>query len=366
VLRATGKAGSPSAVFPSLLASVAGAFGAEGGRRLLFDRLPRLRDLVPFMYLADGLPTSVEQVDDGLWVKRDDRTASTYGGNKVRKLEFLLPVAQRRGGPIVTAGGIGSHHVLAAATYATALGLDVDAVLYPQPATDDVRETTAALRRLRGVHVTRVAHRYLMPVALAGRMATLAPRRPYLLWPGASTPLGTLGYVGAGLELVESFSAEGLSPPDVVVAPLGSGGTAAGMALGLVLGGWPATTVVGVRAADRSVTNAAVLGGLESATTALLAIGGWWPQPARVAVDGRWFGSGYGSPTRPGDAAMATAAGLGLALEPTYTAKAFAAALDRVRSGKRVVFVQTFAGPAQPTASSAGRAEPIRSTKLSQ
>ena len=105
--------------------------------------------------------------------------------------------------------------------------------------------------------------------------------------------------------------------------------------------------MIGVRAADRSVTNAAVLGALETGTAALLAIGGWRPRPARVTVDGRWFGSGYGKPTSAGDAAMASAAALGLALEPTYTAKAFAAVLDRVRRGERVVFVQTFSGGMQ-------------------
>jgi 1-aminocyclopropane-1-carboxylate deaminase/D-cysteine desulfhydrase-like pyridoxal-dependent ACC family enzyme len=313
-----------------------------------------LRDLVPFVELADGLPTPVEQVDDRLWVKRDDATASTYGGNKVRKLEFVLPVARRRGGPIVTAGGIGSHHVLATAVYASELQMEVHAVLYPQPATDDVRATSDALGRLDGLHVTRVPHRYAMPVALAARMAQLATRRPYLLWPGASTPLGTLGYVGAGLELVDAFSAEGWRPPDAVVAPLGSGGTAVGIALGLALGGWSETDVVGIRAADRSVTNPAVLRSLEAGTAAVLSFGGWMPRRTRLEVDGRWFGSGYGSPTKAGDHATAAAAELGLALEPTYTAKAFAAALDRTRRGERVLFVQTFSGASR----SAPRATP--------
>ena len=325
-------------------ASVGGAFGAESSRRLLFERLPRLRDLVPFIPLADGLPTAVEQVDERLWVKRDDATASTYGGNKVRKLEFVLPVARRRGGVIVTAGGIGSHHVLATATYASELGMEVDAVLYPQPATDDVRATSDALARVRGLHITRAPHRYAMPIVLAARLANLATRRPYLLWPGASTPLGTLGYVGAGLELVEAFSAEGWRPHDVVVAPLGSGGTTVGVALGLALGGWSDTAVVGVRAADRSVTNPAVLRSLEAGTAAVLSFGGWVPRHTRLAIDGRWFGSGYGSPTKAGDHATVAAAELGLALEPTYTAKAFAAALDRTRRGERVLFVQTFSG----------------------
>ena len=314
------------------------------GGRALFERLPRLADLVPFLPLADGLPTQTEQLDDGLWVKRDDRTSSHYGGNKVRKFEFLLPVAQRRGGPVVTAGGIGSHHVLAAAVHAGRIGLDLEALLYPQPPTADVERTQRELAGLDTVRVTRIPSPYLMPVALAAHLARLAPRRPYLLWPGASTPLGALGYVSAGVELVDAFRDAGRAEPDVVVVPLGSGGTAVGIAVGLVLAGWRRAHVLAVRAADALVTNAAVLAGLEAGMAALLALAGWRPHPARVDVARDWFGPGYGHPTAAGEAATDRAAELGLELEPTYTAKAFAAALDQHRRGRRVVFVQTFAG----------------------
>ncbi|MBV9284873.1 MAG: hypothetical protein JO176_09670, partial [Acidimicrobiia bacterium] len=123
--------------------------------RALFERLPKLADLVPFTALADGLPTPVEKVDTRLWVQREEHTSSVYGGNKVRKFEFLFPVAERRGGPLVTAGGVGSHHVLAAAIHGGRLGLDVDAVLYNQPDTDDVGHTQARLDQLDNVRVTR-------------------------------------------------------------------------------------------------------------------------------------------------------------------------------------------------------------------
>jgi D-cysteine desulfhydrase len=316
-----------------------------GGRadRALFARLDRLQDLVPFTPLADGLPTALERLDERLWVKRDDATSSRYGGNKVRKLEFLLPIAVRRGALLVTAGGIGSHHVVATGVYARELDLEMEAVLYPQPITDDVRRTQAHLREL-GVRVRLTPHRYLMPLVLAQRVGALAPFRPYLLWPGASTPLGTLGYVSAALELVEAW-ADG-PPPDAVVVPLGSGGTAVGLAVGLAMAGWRDTRVVGVRVADRSVTNVAVLGALQAGTLGLLALGGYAScGAARPAeIDGRWFGPGYGHPTAAGGAATERAIGYGLAVEPTYTAKAFAAALARADGGERVVFVQTYAG----------------------
>jgi len=312
--------------------------------RAVFERLPRLADLVPFTPLADGLPTPVEQLDDRLWVQREERTSSAYGGNKVRKFEFLFPVAERRGGPLVTAGGVGSHHVLAAAVHAGRRGLDLDAVLYRQRATDDVARTRAELDALENVHITHVPSPYLMPAALAARLAILAPRRPYLLWPGASTPLGTLGYVSAGLELAAAFAAAGWPEPHVVVVPLGSGGTAVGTALGLALAGWTRAEVLAVRAADAVVTNRAVLGGLEAGTAAVLALGGWRPKPGRLSIARQWFGPGYGHPTRAGDEAARVASDMGLELEPTYTAKAFAAALDQLGRGRRVAFIQTFAG----------------------
>jgi D-cysteine desulfhydrase len=112
------------------------------------------------------------------------------------------------------------------------------------------------------------------------------------------------------------------------------------------MAGWRDTRVVGVRVADRSVTNGAVLGSLQAGTLGLLALGGYMScaagQPAEI--DGRWFGPGYGHPTAAGGAATERAQAYGLAVEPTYTAKAFAAALARADAGERVVFVQTYAG----------------------
>jgi D-cysteine desulfhydrase len=183
-----------------------------------------------------------------------------------------------------------------------------------------------------------------MPAGLAARLAALAPRRPYLLWPGASTPLGTLGYVSAGLELVDAFGERGWPEPDDVVVALGSGGTAVGTALGIRVGGWQRARVVGVRVADPMVTNTGVLRALEMGTRALLALGGLVAHRGRLAVDGRWFGSGYGAPTERGRRAAERGTAVGLAVEPTYTAKALAAALDLHDRGRRVVFIQTFAG----------------------
>jgi 1-aminocyclopropane-1-carboxylate deaminase/D-cysteine desulfhydrase-like pyridoxal-dependent ACC family enzyme len=311
-------------------------------QRALFARLPRLVDLVPFVPLADGLPTPVERVEERLWVQRDDLSDSRYGGNKVRKLEHLLAIAARRGGPVLTAGAIGSHHVVATAVHAGQLGLAVEAVRFPQPMTDHVAEVAAHADAL-GLRTTMAPTPEAMPVVLARRWAVLSRQRGTLVTPGGSTPLGLLGYVGAGLELVERFAAEGWPEPDEVVVALGSGGTAVGLAVGLALGGWRHATVVAVRVADRIVTNRAVLTGLEAGVRGLLVVGGAVPARARWRIDGRWFGPGYGHPTPAGEAARERAVGWGLASEPTYTAKALAAVGDRLDAGRRVVFLQTLA-----------------------
>ena len=310
--------------------------------RALFARLPRLADLVPFIPLADGLPTPVERVEDRFWVQRDDLTDSRYGGNKVRKLEHLLAIAARRGGPVLTAGATGSHHVVATAVHAARLGLSVEAVRFPQPLTDHVRSMADHADRL-GVTSIAAPSSTAMPFVLARRWAQVAPKGATLVTPGGSTPVGVLGYVGAGLELVERFAAEGWDEPDDVVVALGSGGSSVGLSLGLALGGWKRASVVAVRVADRIVTNRPVLRGIETGVRSLLALGGGFPPAARWAIDGRWFGPGYGHPTAAGTEGAARAAELGLASEPTYTAKALAAAFERLDAGRTVVFLQTLA-----------------------
>jgi 1-aminocyclopropane-1-carboxylate deaminase/D-cysteine desulfhydrase-like pyridoxal-dependent ACC family enzyme len=273
-------------------------------------------------------------------VQRDDLSDSRYGGNKVRKLEHLLAIAARRGGPVLTAGATGSHHVVATAVHAARLGLEVEAVRFGQPTTPHVEEMYARSEEL-GVRSTWAPSSTAMPFVLARRWALLAPQGATLVTPGGSTPVGVLGYVGAGLELVDRFAAQGWDEPDDVVVALGSGGSSVGLALGLALAGWRHAEVVAVRVADRIVTNAPVLRGIEAGVRSLLLLGGGRPAPARWTIDGRWFGEGYGHPTRAGTVAAERAAGMGLRSEPTYTAKALAAAFERLDAGRRVVFLQT-------------------------
>jgi D-cysteine desulfhydrase len=310
-------------------------------RRPLFERLPRLREHVPWEPLAEGLPTPLEQVDDHLWVKRDDLTSSLYGGNKVRKLEFLLAQAAERGGPVVTAGATGSHFAVAAATHAQKLGVPVEVVRFPQPMTPHVREIADRFAALPADEV-HAQNPYLFPLLQVRRWWERRQEGALFVPGGGSSPFGTLGYVNAALELVEDHERAGLAEPDEIVVAASTCGTAVGLALGLALAGWHRAVVVAVRVADLALTNPVWIGQLRARTHRVLRRAGSGRLSPRLLVDGRWLGPGYGHATPEGERATEVGAGYGLTLEPTYTAKAFAAVLDRAWPGKRIVYVHTF------------------------
>jgi 1-aminocyclopropane-1-carboxylate deaminase/D-cysteine desulfhydrase-like pyridoxal-dependent ACC family enzyme len=277
-----------------------------------------------------------------LYVKRDDRTNAEYGGNKPRKLAWLLADAIQRGRrTIVTAGALGSHHAIATSLFARQLGLEVCALLTPQPLSPEVRAGLASHAVLETeLHLVRFAAD--LPFAIARTMAakTAFLDRPALIVPGGSSPVGVLGYVDAGLEFAAQVREGACPSPTAVVVPCGTGGTAAGLALGFALAGL-AAPVVAVRVVPKSWMPAILPAAIAHATAALLARHGL-PSALRAAtrlnlrVDDRWLGEGYGHPTSAGAEALARfAAQERLALDPTYTAKAAAAFLDLVSRAER-------------------------------
>jgi 1-aminocyclopropane-1-carboxylate deaminase/D-cysteine desulfhydrase-like pyridoxal-dependent ACC family enzyme len=275
-----------------------------------------------------------------LSVKREDRSSARYGGNKVRALEFLLAGA-RPGTVFVTLGGTGSTHCLATAVHAAAAGGRAVLAQFPQPETSASRAVASACRA-RAALVVHAGTRASLPLAVLDawrRAGALGPR----CWipGGGAHPRAVVGHLLAGLELASQV----VSPPDAIVLPLGTGGTAAGLALAVTALGWP-TRVVGVRVAPRIVANRWRTTWLAYAARRLLAHRGV-PLPAPRSldiVDG--LGEGYGHPTPEGEAAERIASQHGLTLDPTYGAKAFAFLLQRgTRNVQRVVFWHTFAVP---------------------
>ena len=327
---------------------------------LLHDRFPALRATLPHVVLGEG-PTPVRRLsavaESEVWCKEDGRYGGPYGGNKVRKLEWVLADARRRGSrTVLTIGGLATNHGLATAIYARRLGLKTALVLVDQPLDEHVR---AQLERLRTsgatLHVTHSRARTIaeLPWLLARHTgwSTGRPRPPYYLPVGGSSPLGILGYVEAALELGQQVSAGELPEPAHVVVPVGSGGTLAGLALGLRLAGLR-SRAVGVVVNDRmrlDATHTARLAG--RAAVLLRERGATLPASAVVSPDDvllvrEWLGDGYGHATADGAAAAELLRDAdGLALDPVYAAKAMAGLLAMMRRGELaggpVLFVAT-------------------------
>jgi D-cysteine desulfhydrase len=271
--------------------------------------------------------------DAPVWLK-DEGTYGDggWGGNKVRKLEWILADARRRGSRwIVTFGAVGTNHGLATAVYGRANGVDVALVLLDQPMNERVAERLERLKRTASaVHVTHTPMRtYAALPWIVARHAVGGGRPPYLLPVGGSSPVGALGYVEAALEIAHQVRAGELPEPSHVVMALGSGGTTAGLLLGLRLAGL-STRVVPVLVNDKMRLDAPAMAKLARRSARLLErrgaqLGIEPPQASDVAVETGFLGPGYGHPTAEAAKAMEQAREReGLELEPVYTAKALA------------------------------------------
>jgi len=269
---------------------------------------------------------------EALWLKREDMA----GGNKVRGLEFLLAGA-RPDTVFVTVGGTGSTHCLATALHARRLRHRSVLAQFPQPATAASRAVAAATTRAADLVVKT---RSQMGLPWAALRAWLAARRlgaPRWIPGGGAHPRAVVGHFLATLELAAQLD----DPPDTIVVPLGTGGTAAGIALGLAWLRWP-TRVVGVRVAPLLVANRWRVSRLARGAAQLLQVQS--TQLNIQVVDG--LGAGYGHPSPDGERARVLAADHGLTLDPTYGAKAFAALVQRATGNvQRTVFWHTFAWP---------------------
>ncbi|HEX5929438.1 MAG TPA: pyridoxal-phosphate dependent enzyme [Solirubrobacterales bacterium] len=317
----------------------------------LHRRFPALAETLPHIDLS-ARPTPVRELPGlGVWVKEDGAFgAGGWGGNKVRKLEWLIPDARRRGRrSILTFGGLGTNWGLATALYAREHGIETALALVDQPVDEHV---TAQLARLEAsgarIHRTHTKARTvaMLPWLLARNAR--GGRPPYVLPAGGSSPVGALGYVEAALELAAQVEAGALPEPAHVVVPVGTGGTAAGLALGFQLAGLRAR-VAGVVVNDQLRLDPPVFARLARRTARLLerrgaTLGNLRLGPDMLDLTREQIGAGYGHRTEAAARAAELAAGEGLALDPVYTAKAMAGLLalrDAGRLAGPVLFVHT-------------------------
>jgi len=309
-------------------------------------RLPRQR-LGHFPTPLEPLPRlSALWRGPELWVKRDDQTGLAGGGNKVRKLEFLVADAlQQRADTLVTGGAVQSNHVRQTAAAAARLGLRCHLVLKGQPPA--APQGNLLLDQLLGaeLHWTQQA----LPEALAAITQELQAQgcRPYLIPYGGSNALGVCGYAAAWLELETQCAALGWHFDAVVVAS-SSGGTQAGLALGALACGYRGR-LIGISVAERRETLDATLSALATAAQRLLEL------PAELPgfeIDDRWLGAGYGLPAPEElETLRQVARSEGLLLDPVYTGRAFTGlrgliTRGELRAGQRVLFWHTGGLPA--------------------
>jgi L-cysteate sulfo-lyase len=312
--------------------------------RLKLAHLPTPLEPAPRLGAALGAPN--------LWVKRDDCTGLGMGGNKARKLEFLLAEAQSQGADVLlTTGGVQSNHARMTAAAACKLGLQCILVLTdPQP---EKQQGNLLLDRIYGADV-----RFLPGAGLAEGQRAMeeaaeglraAGRRPYIIPVGGSTAVGCLGYVAAVRELAEQASARSLRI-DAMVSAAGSTGTLAGMVLGRQAF-MPETRLYGISVSPPAGPGRGKCARIVREAAAKL---GNDQPPSAEEIDLRddWLGPGYGVPTPAGLEAIRLAATCeGLLLDPVYTGKALSglrglAEQGDLKADETVVFWHTGGAPA--------------------
>jgi len=330
--------------------------GTTGRQYPLYARYPQLEVSLPRIPLS-LLPSPVRELTcvDGkcLWMKNDGLYGTLYGGNKPRKLELVLPdvLAQGRR-TLITFGALGTNHGLATSLYAREQGLRTVLLLVDQPVTEGIRRAlcwlhaSGALLRYVGNDNDRMRRELRF---CRWRYADwLGRKRPYILPPGGSSVLGTVGFVNAGLELADQVAAGELPEPSRVVVALGSSGTAAGLTLGLRLGGLK-SRLVAVQIGRLSIADPVAK--LANEAAELLRergaeLGHVKIESADIDVITDCVGEGYGYSTVDGDRAIELFREKdGIDLEPTYTAKAAAACLrvaGSVAPDEAILYWHTF------------------------
>ena len=268
-----------------------------------------------------------------VWIKREDLLPLAFGGNKLRNLEFLVGAALADGADVlVTSGRRWSNHCRLTAAAGAVAGLPVHLVLTGPPISPP--GANERLDRLLGaiVHVAATDARADREALVDEVLASLRAegRRPYVVPIGGSGAIGAAGQVLGGLELAAQARALGMEP-GAVVLPSATGGTQAGILVGLRLGG-VASRVIGIAVASPPAELVPVIAQLLRELRPLAGLG---VDEAEIDLDGDFRGPAYGVPTpAAAEAAELLARTEGILVDPIYTAKALAGLVAGIRSGQ--------------------------------
>ena len=314
----------------------------------------RRLDLGFFPTPIEPLPRLGQSLGITLSIKRDDYCGFGGGGNKVRKLEFLMAEAVDTGVEVViTTGGHQSNHARMVAAAACKLGMEAVLVLRGHPPTE--YQGNLLLDRLFGAQLE-----FLDPVAyfdlIDDRMQAHADaaarqgRKAQIIPLGGANALGALGYVRAVEEMAAQMREMGDAPPDVIVLPVGSGGTLAGLTVGCRQH-WPDTRAVGISVSRDRAWFQDRISKMATDCAALMGLKDTW-RAEDIWIEDGFVGPGYGIPSDGGNAAIHLAArSEGLLLDPVYTGKAMDGLRHLCRSGhmpggSRVLFIHCGGSPA--------------------
>ena len=314
----------------------------SGFPRVQLAHLPTPLEILPRLSEALGGPE--------IWVKRDDCTGLATGGNKTRKLEFSMGEAQERGADtIITVGAVQSNHVRQTAAAACKLGMKCEVLLehrVSDPSELYRHSGNVLLDRIFGARLREYAAGTDFDMAMeeiAGEVRA-AGGVPYIVPGGASNPVGALGYVGCGEELLQQCEEQDVRFDHIVTAT-GSAGTHAGLAVGLRGSGSDLPILgIGVNAPQDAQEDKVYKLAVETAELV--------EKPGCVArediiADCNYIGPGYGQPTDAmNEAVLLLARTEGLLFDPVYSGKALAGMIDYVRrgrfdNGQRIVFLHT-------------------------
>jgi 1-aminocyclopropane-1-carboxylate deaminase/D-cysteine desulfhydrase-like pyridoxal-dependent ACC family enzyme len=308
----------------------------------LFDTYPLLRRL-PWIELGE-FPTPIQKLDNfgekegfsQLYIKCDNQSSRLYGGNKVRKLEFVLADAKQKGRKtLITSGRAGSNQVLASGIYGKKAGFKVIGTVRDQPHTNGVRQNLL------------LDHHYSIELHYAGSMIGLnlligyqflkqflTKNKPYLVPNGASSPLGNIGFVNAIFELKQQIKENLMPEPHYIIAPAGSMGTVAGLEVGCRLSGIEAK-IVAVRIGKYTMKN--LVSRIKNLCNFIRmkdpAIPEFNISSEDLILLEDYLGKGYASITDLGISTMEKMKELeNITLDTTYTAKALGGGLNWIKN----------------------------------
>jgi 1-aminocyclopropane-1-carboxylate deaminase/D-cysteine desulfhydrase-like pyridoxal-dependent ACC family enzyme len=314
----------------------------------LFRHYPLLSEKLPHVSLG-GFPTPVRKLDrlgrdtgiNQLYIKRDDLSGRVYGGNKMRKLEFILGHALHSGiKEILTFGFMGANHALATAVTAQQVGLRSISMMMPEPQLPYARSNLLMTYHC-GAELHHQRNKRLLILATAYQLIRHKMkngRLPLFISGRSTSPLGVIGFVNAVFELKEQVMAGEIPEPDYIYVAKGSGGTTAGLMLGIKVTKLK-SRVVSVYAKDEKEIDEKNVGQLSNKTALLLhSLDSSFPRfecsGEDLDIRHDFVGRGYACPTEEGLKAISLMEkDEGISLDSTYTGKAFACLLDDARKG---------------------------------